>query len=106
MEFYEAQRQSLGTYFLDSLYGEIDSLVLYAGIHAKPVGRFHRALSKWFPFAIYYEVKDDIITVVAILDCRQSPGTIMKNLALSRQVYWIGIAEPSNSYIIVIYRND
>jgi plasmid stabilization system protein ParE len=79
-EFYERQQQSLGTYFLDSLYADIDSLMLYAGIHAKPVGRFHRALSKRFPFAIYYEVNDDVVTVVAILDCRQNPGTIRTRL--------------------------
>ncbi len=78
--FYEAQQQSLGTYFLDSLYADIDSLILYAGIHAKPMGRFHRALSKRFPFAIYYEVKNDIIFVVAILDCRQNPGAITDRL--------------------------
>ena len=78
--FYDAQQQSLGTYFLDSLYADIDSLILYAGIHAKPTGRFHRALSKRFPFAIYYEVKSDIITVVAILDCRQNPGAIKDRL--------------------------
>jgi plasmid stabilization system protein ParE len=79
-EFYERQKQSLGTYFLDNLYADIDSLMLYAGIHAKPVGRFHRVLSKRFPFAIYYEVKNDIVTVVAILDCRQNPGTIRTRL--------------------------
>ncbi len=33
--FYERQRQGLGAYFLDSLFSEIDSLVLYAGIHSK-----------------------------------------------------------------------
>ena len=56
------------------------TLILYAGIHAKPTGRFHRALSKRFPFAIYYEVKNDIITVVAILDCRQNPGATKARL--------------------------
>lgn len=80
MEFYEAQQNSLGTYFLDSLYADIDSLILYAGIHAKPMGRFHRALSKRFPFAIYYEVTNDVIAVVAILDCRQNPETIRDRL--------------------------
>ena len=80
MEFYDAQQQSLGTYFLDSLSADIDSLMLYAGIHGKPTGRFHRALSKRFPFAIYYEVKNDVITVVAILDCRQNPRAIRARL--------------------------
>lgn len=31
--FYERQGEGLGAYFLDSLFAEIDSLVLYAGIH-------------------------------------------------------------------------
>jgi hypothetical protein len=30
--FYERQEQGLGEYFLDSLYADIDSLVLNAGI--------------------------------------------------------------------------
>ena len=47
--FYEMQQQTLGSYFLDSVYADIDSLILYAGVHAKPLGRFHRALAKRFP---------------------------------------------------------
>ena len=31
--FYESQGQELGSYFLDSLFSDIDSLVLYGGIH-------------------------------------------------------------------------
>ena len=78
--FYELQQQTLGSYFLDSLFADIDSLILYAGIHARPVGRFHRALAKRFPFAIYYEVIDQVVTVVAVLDCRQDPGAISARL--------------------------
>lgn len=78
--FYEMQQQTLGSYFLDSVYADIDSLILYAGVHAKPLGRFHRALAKRFPFAIYYEVADQIVTVVAVLDCRQNPGTVKARL--------------------------
>ena len=32
--FYESQAIGLGDYFLDSLFSDIDSLHLYAGIHA------------------------------------------------------------------------
>ncbi len=35
-EFYARQSESLGDYFLDSLFSDIDSLELYAGVHAKP----------------------------------------------------------------------
>ena len=31
--FYEKQSEGLGTYFIDTLYSDIDSLTIYAGIH-------------------------------------------------------------------------
>ncbi|MHB1267296.1 MAG: type II toxin-antitoxin system RelE/ParE family toxin [Acidithiobacillus ferriphilus] len=71
--FYEAQTEGLGTYFLDSLTSDIDSLVIYAGIHALHFGNFYRLLSKRFPFAVYYRVEDRIIRIYAVLDCRQNP---------------------------------
>ncbi len=49
--FYESQREGLGDYFLDSLFSDIDSLQIYAGIHSVDFG-FHRLFSKRFPFAI------------------------------------------------------
>ena len=82
--FYEQQGAGIGDYFLDSLFADIDALVLYAGIHPKPDGRLHRALADRFPFAIYYDVKDDVATVVAVLDCRQNPDSITERLDASR----------------------
>ncbi|MCE7902232.1 MAG: type II toxin-antitoxin system RelE/ParE family toxin [Gammaproteobacteria bacterium PRO9] len=78
--FYERQQASVGDYFLDSLYADIDALALYAGIHPKPHGRLHRLLAERFPFAIYYELKDDVATVVAVLDCRQNPASITERV--------------------------
>lgn len=31
--FYEKQEEGLGNYFLDTLFSDIDSLQIYAGIH-------------------------------------------------------------------------
>lgn len=78
--FYEKQQGGLGGYFLDSLYSDIDSLLLYAGIHAVFYGQYHRALSKRFPFAIYYRVNDQEISICAVLDCRRSPAWIKTHL--------------------------
>lgn len=78
--FYEKQAEGLGAYFLDTLFSDIDSLAIYAGIHPKYFGKYHRLLSKRFPFAIYYRVKRDIVFVHAALDCRRSPAWIRKNL--------------------------
>jgi len=33
--FYESQGKSVGEYFWDSLISDIESLVIYAGIHSK-----------------------------------------------------------------------
>lgn len=78
--FYELQEKGLGSYFLDSLYSDIDSLLLYAGIHAVVDGGYHRMLSKRFPFAVYYRKLEDIIKVYAVLDCRRSPTWKRKRL--------------------------
>jgi hypothetical protein len=37
-EFYDRQCEGVGGYFFDSLFTEIDSLVLYAGIHRTSSG--------------------------------------------------------------------
>jgi hypothetical protein len=72
-DFYERQGEGLGGYFLDSLFSDIDSLVLYAGIHRKVLG-FHRLLSKRFPYAIYYQIETGSgVVVYRVLDCRQNP---------------------------------
>ena len=77
--FYETQSEGLGDYFLDSLFSDIDSLQLYAGIHAVHFG-YHRLLSKRFPFAIYYRVDNELARVHAVLDCRRDPASIRDRL--------------------------
>ena len=78
--FYEQQQAGIGDYFLDSLSADIDALALSAGVHPRPDSRLHRTLSRRFPFAIYYDLKGDIATVVAVLDCRQNPASIAQRL--------------------------
>ena len=71
--FYEEQQEGLGRYFFDSLFSDIESLQLYAGIHPVVYG-YHRLLSKRFPYAIYYRMKaSETVLIYRILDCRQSP---------------------------------
>lgn len=81
-KFYESQGVDLGTYFLDSLFSDIDSLLIFAGIHSLQFGK-HRLLSNRFPFAIYYTIQDDIVFVHAVLDCRQNPKKIAKTIMSS-----------------------
>ena len=78
--FYESQSDGLGTYFLDTLYSDIDSLAYFAGMHRIVLG-YHRLLSKRFPFAVYYRVVDEVALVSAILDCRRNPSCAREKLS-------------------------
>jgi hypothetical protein len=77
--FYDQSGPGVGDYFWDSLLADIESLILYAGIHCRAHG-LYRMLAKRFPYAIYYEVVDEVAYVVAILPMRRSPEWIEKRL--------------------------
>ena len=62
---------------------DLDSLILFAGVHPIYFG-FHRMLSKRFPFGIYYEVENDVASVYAILDLRRNPLWIRTHLQARR----------------------
>lgn len=78
--FYEAQATGLGSYFIDTLYSDIDSLQFFGGIHLVVSDEYYRLLSKRFPFAIYYLREGETVIVYAVLDCRRSPAWIRKRL--------------------------
>src|ERR1044072_164823 len=71
-QFYESCATGVGDYFVDSILSDLDSLILFAGVHPIYFG-FHRMLAKRFPFGMYYEVEDDVAYVYAILDLRRYP---------------------------------
>jgi hypothetical protein len=78
--FYDDQQPGLGDYFVRCLLSDLHSLHLYAGIHRVFHGRYHRLLSKRFPFAVFYTVAEDTVIIHAVLDCRRSPSWIRKRL--------------------------
>lgn len=77
--FYEQQQTGIGQYFLDSLFADIDSLVLYAGVHQSMKG-YYRMIAKTFPFAIYYKIESKVVRVRRVLDCRRNPVWVRRQL--------------------------
>ena len=77
--FYDQREAGVGDYFWDSLIADIESLVIYAGIHNKRYG-LHRMLAKRFPYALYYEIKDEIAYIVAVLPMRRDPLWVKKKI--------------------------
>ena len=78
--FYETQEQRAGDYFLTNLESDIESLALLGGIHSKPHGKFHRCLSKLFPFSIYYSLSGEDVLIRAVVDCRRKPAWIRSKI--------------------------
>lgn len=78
--FYEGKEQGLGRFFLVNLYSDIESLKVYGGVHRQAYRGFHRALSRRFPFAIYYTVEQETVRVRAVVDCRKAPSWIRRHL--------------------------
>lgn len=79
-QFYDMQELGVGNYFFDSVFSDIDSLTLYAGIHPIVLG-LHRMLARRFPYAIYYEFPDGHSVIVwRVLDLRRDPKSIRKDL--------------------------
>lgn len=79
-DFYENQGEGVGAYFVESLLDEIESLAYKAGIHPIRYRNYHEYLSNRFPFAIYYRLVDDVVSVDAVVDCRRNPAWIKKRL--------------------------
>jgi len=81
--FYDRKETGIGDYFWDSLIADIESLIIYAGIHNKRYG-LYRIFAKRFPYAIYYEIVEEVTYVIAVLPMRQDPGWIKKKLKKRR----------------------
>ena len=82
-DFYDGCELGVGDYFVDCILSDISSLQFYFGSHRVHFC-FHRLLSKRFPFAIYYELVDDIVSIVAVLDMRMHPSKI-RSMVLNRR---------------------
>ena len=78
--FYESQEQGIGEYFWDSLLSDIESLIIYAGVHSKVYG-YYRMSSKRFPYSIYYDLKDNTAYVIAVLPERRKPNWVRSKLS-------------------------
>ena len=78
--FYDLQEAGLGEYFSDSLKSDIEGLKVTGGIHRLAYKDYRRALSRIFPYAIYYTIEAETVTIWAVIDCRRNPEWISNHL--------------------------
>ncbi|MEZ6143470.1 MAG: hypothetical protein R3B84_23115 [Zavarzinella sp.] len=82
--FYGEQCVGLDDYFLTCLREDIKKLETTGGVHEKYHG-FYRSLSNRFPYAIYYLIVEEVVDVVAVLDCRQDPAKLNTRLGRTKR---------------------
>jgi hypothetical protein len=78
--FYDAQEPGLGEYFASCLKADIEGLKITGGIHRVVYSDYHRALSRVFPYAIFYTVEEAEVVVWGVIDCRRDPDWIRRHL--------------------------
>ena len=78
--FYENQLPGLGAHFRASILADIRSLSINAGVHELHFEKYFRAVSKRFPFAIFYLVEEQVARVYAVVDCRRNPEWVKRQL--------------------------
>jgi hypothetical protein len=78
--FYDLQQSGLGAYFRESLSADIESLRIHGGVHRVVYRNYHRALSRRFPFAIFYTVSGETVFIHGVVDCRRRPAWIKEHL--------------------------
>ena len=71
--WYDQQRMGLGDYFVTSVEVAIETIASHPEIFPIVGGNVRRALVRRFPYAIYYRVTVDRITIAAIFHVRRDP---------------------------------
>ena len=73
-EWYESEQSGLGLEFLDEVratYARVlDGPLKYQELRSG----IRRALTRRFPYAVYFSVEDDLIIVIAVLDTARDPA--------------------------------
>lgn len=77
--FYERRENGLGDHFIESIFGDINTLIENAGIHPVVLGK-HRMIGSRFPYSIFYLTDSNTVRILAILDNRRDPAWISGRL--------------------------
>lgn len=57
---------------MDSLFGDLESPIIYAGVHKRQFG-YYVMYARHFPYGIYYQIREEAAAVVAVLPLRRNP---------------------------------
>ncbi len=73
-DYYEEQVIGLGDDFIEQVEKVLDVIEQYPLSGTKIISNERRFLLPRFPYGNIYSVKDDLITIFAVMDLRRKPG--------------------------------
>lgn len=73
-EWYEAEQRGLGLEFLDELRAAYRRILAGPLNYQELRSGIRRALTKRFPYAIYFAIEDPVILIVAVLHTARDPA--------------------------------
>ncbi len=79
--WYEGQRYGLGEIFLTRVDACIRAVLRRPEIYAAVHENYRRALVRRFPYAIFYEYADDVVTVYCVFHTSRDPGKWRQRLS-------------------------
>jgi len=79
--WYEDKAHGLGEEFLRIFYASANNLSRNPLLYQKVYGDFRRLLLRRFPYAIYFQIKENEIIVFGLFHCARDPRTIKLTLS-------------------------
>jgi hypothetical protein len=71
--YYEARQLGLGLEFSEEVYAAVDRILGYPEAWTSIRPNTRRALLNRFPFAVIYQIKPDLLNILAVADLRRLP---------------------------------
>jgi toxin ParE1/3/4 len=78
--WYEVKLPGLGGEFLRVFYACASEIPRNPLLYPKVHGELRRRLLKRFPYAIYFTIKEDRVTVIGLFHCARDPRTVRRRL--------------------------
>lgn len=73
--WYEDRWNGLGTEFVEEVDRALEAIAEEPLRHPRAWAAVRRALTRRFPYAIFYLFENDVVTVLAVLHTSRRPGT-------------------------------
>lgn len=73
ISYYESCRQGLGLDFAEEVFASIELIIQYPEAWSAMSKNTRRCLVNRFPFGVIYQVKSNIVYIIAVADLRRRP---------------------------------